>query len=166
MAAVVLAVLAACGGRRPAPPAHPTALSSIGVGECATSEVAGAVSARPVLVHADRDLGGGPEPERVVADKAMCDEVGNCHWNVFVPSAAPQGCLRYAGTLSASVLEPLDASGSSGMRDVRAYWTLASGRMLVQQYRFSRGGYRVVDALLCKTAADDRLECAEESARQ
>jgi hypothetical protein len=81
---------------------------------------------------------------------------------------APRGqddCLRYAGTLAATTLEPLATSGQRGMRDVRAYWKLPSGRTLVQEYRYTRGGYRAVDALLCRTGDDDRLECAEEDVR-
>jgi len=31
----------------------------------------------------------------------------------------------------------------------------------LQSYRFLRGGYRIVDALLCKRAHDDTLECAD-----
>lgn len=154
-------LLAACGGRAAGPPARPAAVSTVEVGECADAERAGAISATPRVVHADRDLGGGPDHERIVADKNLCDQLGNCHWNVFLPAQGGSPCTRYAGTLSASVLEPLSSSGAAGMRDVRGYWTLASGRMLVQEYRFSRGGYRVVDALLCRTTDDDRLECAE-----
>jgi hypothetical protein len=33
--------------------------------------------------------------------------------------------------------------------------------MLLESYRFVRGGYRVTDVLQCKRAADDRLECAD-----
>lgn len=154
-------VLAACGGRPAAPPTRPTAVSTVAVGECADAEHAGAITAKPRVIRADRDLGGGADDERIIADKNLCDERGNCHWNVFLP-ADGAGCTRYAGTLSASVLEPLLSSGGAGMRDVRGYWALASGRMLVQEYRFSRGGYRVVDALLCRTTDDDRLECTED----
>ncbi len=154
--------LAACGGKAPAAVARHTPVPGSSIGECGEIESAGVLSARPRLVRADRDLGGGPEAERVVADKALCDDAGNCQWNVFVPPRDDDRCLRYAGTLAASVLEPLATSGPSGMRDVRGYWTLASGRVLVQQYRFVRGGYRVVDALLCRSVGDDRLECAEQ----
>jgi hypothetical protein len=47
------------------------------------------------------------------------------------------------------------------MADVRGYWNLHGGRFLLQSYRFLHGGYRIVEALLCKREADDRLECAD-----
>ena len=47
------------------------------------------------------------------------------------------------------------------MVDVRSYWHLHGDRVLVQSYRFARGGYRLVDALVCKRAGDDKLECAD-----
>lgn len=160
--------LAACGSRPPAKLAvhAPRATHSVDVGECADPQRDGVISEAPTTVHADRDLGGDAGVEQVVADRKMCDEAGNCHWNVFVAPRAPDECVRYAGTLAATTLEPLSSSGQLGMRDVRGYWKLPSGRVLVQDYRFSRGGYRVVDALLCRTADDDRLECAEEDVRQ
>jgi hypothetical protein len=165
-AVLVFAVAAAaCGGRRPPAAAQPQVVSSVGVGECAEPEHAGVVGPRPRFVAADRDLGGGPQIERIVDDKSLCDRAGNCHWNVFVRSPGQESCIRYAGTLSASALEPMSSMGAAGMRDIRAYWTLASGRTLVQDYRFSRGGYRVLDALLCRSTDDDRLECVEEAAR-
>jgi hypothetical protein len=166
VAAVVLA--AACGGRAaPTRPAHPLPPpQSAGVGECAQPERDGVIGKAPKLRRADRDLGGDATAEQVVADRGLCDELGNCHWNIFVAPHEQDGCVRYAGTLSATTLEPLPSQGQSGMRDVRGYWTLSSGRILVQDYRFARGGYRVVDTLLCRTADDDRLECAETEARQ
>jgi hypothetical protein len=32
---------------------------------------------------------------------------------------------------------------------------------LLQSYRFARGGYRLVEALLCKRGDDDKLDCAD-----
>ena len=61
----------------------------------------------------------------------------------------------------ARVLEPLDGRGEDNMRDVRGYWNLHGGRLLLQSYRFARGGYQLVDAVLCKRACDDRVDCAE-----
>jgi hypothetical protein len=156
--------LAACGGRSAGKiaVAAPRAPSSVAVGECADPGRDGVISAAPTAVRADRDLGGDAAAEQVVADRKMCDEAGNCQWNIFVAARASDDCVRYAGTLAAATLEPLATSGQLGMRDVRGYWKLPSGRTLVQDYRFTRGGYRVVDALLCRTGGDDRLECAEE----
>jgi hypothetical protein len=141
-------------------------VASVVIGECGDPQRDGVVSASPRLIHADRDLGGGPAAEPVIADRKMCDEAGNCQWNVFLAPQNGEGCFRYLGTLTASTLEPLATSGQQGMRDVRGYWALPSGRVLVQQYRFARGGYRVVDALLCRRSDDDRLECTEDQARR
>ena len=52
------------------------------------------------------------------------------------------------------------------MSDVRGYWNLHGGRLLLQSYRFVRDGYQIVDALLCKRAADDRLDCADTSSAE
>jgi hypothetical protein len=160
--------LAACGGRSAAKISitAPSSPSSVAVGECADPSRDGVISKSPKVVRADRDLGGDGAAEQVVADRALCDGAGNCQWNIFVAARAPDDCVRYAGTLAAATLEPLATSGQLGMLDVRAYWKLPSGRTLVQEYRFTRGGYRVVDALLCRTGDDDRLECAEEEPLQ
>lgn len=165
---VVTTALAACGGRSAAKITvmAPRSVHSVAVGECADPGRDGVLSESPTAVRADRDLGGDAAAEQVIADRKMCDEAGNCHWNVFVAPRGSDECVRYAGTLDAATLEPLTTNGQHGMRDVRAYWKLASGRTLVQDYRFSRGGYRVVDALLCRTGDDDRLECAEQDVRQ
>jgi hypothetical protein len=154
-----------CGGRpgRTVTAVRPPAASVL-VGECADPQRDGVVSARPDLVRANRDLGGGPKVEQVLSDRNLCDKAGNCQWNIFLAPEA-EGCIRYAGTLAATTLEPMPTSGHAGMRDVRAYWTLASGRTLVQEYRFAHGGYRVVDALLCRPSGDDRLDCAETEIR-
>lgn len=170
LSAAAFAVLgsAACGGKAPTKltVVAPRSINSVAVGECADPSRDGVLSESPNAVRADRDLGGDPGLEQVIADRKMCDEVGNCHWNIFVAPRGSDECVRYAGTLAAATLEPLSTAGQHGMLDVRAYWKLASGRTLVQDYRFSRGGYRVADALLCRTADDDRLECAEQDVRQ
>ena len=72
------------------------------------------------------------------------------------PRAGSDECARYAGTFAGAALEPLAARGDDNMSDVRGYWNLHGGRLLLQSYRFVRGGYQLVDALLCKRAADDR----------
>ncbi|MEZ4358783.1 MAG: hypothetical protein R3B48_01270 [Kofleriaceae bacterium] len=165
--ALLIALASACGSARPRAALPAPGVSSTGVGECAEPLTDGVIGEAPKLIHADRDLGGDARPEQVVADRNLCDQAGNCHWNVFIaPREREDGCVRYAGTLSATTLEPMPSRGQAGMRDVRGYWTLSSGRILVQEYRFARGGYRVVDTLLCRTAADDRLECAEHESRQ
>ncbi|MGE0550458.1 MAG: hypothetical protein AB7O24_09280 [Kofleriaceae bacterium] len=116
----------------------------------------------PRLDHADRDLNDDGAAELVVVDRDMCTAEGNCYWNVFRNAPASGGeCLRYAGTFAAAALEPLAARGDDNMRDVRGYWNLHGGRLLLQSYRFVRGGYQLVDAVLCKRANDDRVDCAE-----
>ena len=47
------------------------------------------------------------------------------------------------------------------MTDVRGYWNLHGGRLLLQSYRFTRGGYRIVEAVQCRREHDDRLECMD-----
>ena len=78
------------------------------------------------------------------------------------PPANSSECSRYVGTFAGAALEPLGDKGEDNMRDVRGYWNLHGGRLLLQSYRFSRGGYQLVDAVLCKRAADDRLDCTSE----
>jgi hypothetical protein len=163
--AVVLLVvpLAACGGKA-RPPARlserppPTVM----VGACGEPERDGVVGSSPRPERADRDLDGDGSPELVVADRAICTAEGNCWWNVFRRDDGG-GCSRYAGTLAAASLEPLAARGDDGFADVRGTWNLSSnGRFLVQDYRYVRGGYQVVDALLCRRESDDRLLCTED----
>ncbi len=134
---------------------------SVQVGSCATPTRDGVISARPELEHADRDLDGDGLAEVIVVDRAMCASDGNCYWNVFTTPHAAGECARYAGTFAAAALEPLASKGDDNMSDVRGYWNLHGGRMLLQSYRFTRGGYQIVDVLLCKRAADDRLVCAD-----
>lgn len=166
VAAPVLALMVAgCPGKtRPATPVAPTVVhqvTTIEVGACGVPERDGVVSAAPILVRADRDLDGDGQPEAVVADQAMCTALGNCYWNVFLP-ATDGGCARFAGALAGAYLEPR-APGPGGVpAPVRAYWNLQAPRLLVQDYEFRRGGYVIVDTLVCRREADDRLSCSED----
>jgi hypothetical protein len=47
------------------------------------------------------------------------------------------------------------------MTDVRGYWNLHGGRLSLETNRFVRGGYLLVEAVQCRRAGDDRLECME-----
>ena len=134
---------------------------SVQVGACAEPGRDGVVGDSPRIDHADRDLDGDGVVEAIVVDRAMCTPEGNCYWNVFrPPPAGTTECSRYAGTFAATALEPLGSKGDDNMSDVRGYWNLHGGRLLLQSYRFVRGGYQLSDALLCKRAADDRLDCS------
>lgn len=120
------------------------------------------MSAAPRRDRADRDLDGDGTAEAIVVDRSLCTGEGNCYWNVFVvPPAGAPDCARYAGTFEGSALEPLATKGDDNMADVRGYWNLHGGRLLLQSYRFLRGGYRIVEALICKRADDDKLDCAD-----
>ena len=160
---VIAWACAACGGARTAPRAArvmPT--PSVQVGACGDPSRDGVMSAAPKLDHADRDLNGDGVTEAIVVDRAMCTPDGNCYWNVFL--SPPQGgpsCARYAGTFEAAALEPLGSRGDDNMRDVRGYWNLHGGRLLLQSYRFTQGGYRIVEAVQCRRERDDRLECMD-----
>ena len=159
---VLLLFVAACGSRRP--PSGPRVIPTptVQVGACADPTRDGVMSAAPRLDRADRDLNHDGVPEPIVVDRAMCSADGNCYWNVFVaPPARSSECARYAGTFEAAVLEPLGSKGEDRMIDVRGYWNLHGGRLLLQSYRFVRGGYQIVDAVQCRRAADDRLECMD-----
>jgi hypothetical protein len=116
----------------------------------------------PRLDRADRDLNGDGIAEAIVVDRSLCSPEGNCYWNVFiVPPAGGSDCVRYAGTFDGGALEPLPTRGDDHMADVRGYWNLHGGRLLLQSYRFARGGYRIVEALVCKRGGDDQLDCAD-----
>jgi hypothetical protein len=159
---VALSSLAACHrAPRPTPPRQiPT--SAAQVGACATPGRDGVMSKAPRLERADRDLNGDGTTEAISVDRAACTAEGNCYWNVFViPHNGAADCTRYAGTFEGSALETMAQKGDDNMSDVRGYWNLHGGRLLLQSYRFLRGGYRIVDALLCKRAADDKLDCAD-----
>ena len=159
---VLVLALAACHPepRRTTPSAIPT--PSVQVGTCATPGRDGVIGRAPRIERADRDLNGDGTPEAIAVDRALCSAEGNCYWNVFiVPSAGSSDCARYAGTFEGSALEPLRTRGEDSMADVRGYWNLHGGRLLLQSYRFQRGGYRLVETLACKRANDDKLECAD-----
>jgi hypothetical protein len=156
---VVVALVAGCHHQAPVGPrAMPT--PSVTVGSCGEPGRDGVMSDHPRIDRADRDLDGDGTPEAIVVDRTMCSEDGNCYWNVFVSPRAG-GCSRYAGTFAGAALEPLPSKGDDNASDVRGYWNLHGGRMLLQTYRFMRGGYQLVDTLLCRRAADDKLECAD-----
>ena len=161
---MVALVAAACGGkskgdRRPQLLPVPV----IAVGACGRPDSDGILGPSPRVERADNDLNGDGRPETVVVDRKLCSSEGNCYWNVFVKGNVGEPCDRYAGTLAGAALEPLTGHGQDGMVDVRGYWKLSGGeRVLVQDYRFVRGGYQVTDALLCRREADDRLLCAED----
>jgi len=157
---MTLALVACRSGRAPSGPrVMPT--PTVQVGACGVPERDGVMSSSPKLDSADRDLNGDGTPERIVVDRAMCTSDGNCYWNVFVTPPTAQACARYAGTFEAAALEPLASRGDDNMTDVRGYWNLHGGRMLLQSYRFVRGGYQIVDAVQCRRATDDRLECMD-----
>ena len=118
------------------------------------------MSAKPKLDRADRDLNGDGANESIVVDRALCTAEGNCFWNVFYTPARGE-CARYAGTFKGAALETLATKGEDNMTDVRGYWNLHGGRLSLDTYRFVRGGYLLVDAVQCRRASDDRLECME-----
>jgi hypothetical protein len=163
VASAVVIASAACGGKA-RPPARLTdrPAPTVLVGACGQPERDGVVGDSPRPRRADRDLDGDGSPELVVADRALCTAEGNCWWNVFHRDDGA-GCSRYAGTVAAASLEPLSSRGDDGFADVRGTWNLSgAGRTLVQDYRYIRGGYQVVDALLCRRENDDRLLCTED----
>jgi hypothetical protein len=156
--AAIAAAIAGCGSssrsvKRPVKPDHAGV-----VGDCADPTRTGVVGDAPRLEHFDRDLDGDGRKEIVVAARSMCTAEGNCYWNVFIHA---DGCARFAGTIAGAALEPLSSTGDRGLRSLRAWWNLSGGgRLLMEEYRFRRGGYRVVDSLLCRRMDDDRIECA------
>jgi hypothetical protein len=159
---LALALCAACSKPKQATTPREVPTPSVQVGACGEPGRDGVMGDKPRLDRADRDLDGDGAPESIVVDRGMCTGDGNCYWNVFkLPAAGSQECARYAGTFAGAALEPLPAKGDDNMSDVRGYWNLHGGRMLLQSYRFVRGGYQLVDALLCKRAADDKLDCSD-----
>jgi len=160
---VPVALATGCSKQKPAATPRMMPMPSIQVGACGTPGQDGVMGKTPRLERADRDLDADGKAEAIVVDRAMCTPEGNCYWNVFVAPRGPEaGCSRYVGTFAAANLEPLAAHGEDNMVDVRGYWNLHGNRMLLQAYRFVRGGYQLDDALLCRRAADDRLECADD----
>lgn len=159
---IVLLVAASACHREPRHTTpRPAPASTVPVGTCAEPGRDGVMSVAPRADRADRDLDGDGRPEAIVVDRVLCTAEGNCYWNVFVTPAAAGECARFAGTFEGSALEPLPSRGDDNMADVRGYWNLHGGRLLLQSYRFLRGGYRIVEALLCKRAGDDQLDCAD-----
>ncbi|MEM9494092.1 MAG: hypothetical protein AAGC55_33410 [Myxococcota bacterium] len=113
----------------------------------------------PVLQRANRDLDGDDIVEEVVADSKLCTNEGNCHWNVF---RVEGGCHRFLGTISAAGIQRVRPRSEDGFYGLRSVWRLTGGnRILVQEYRFRRGGYRLVDAVLCRQLDDDRIICED-----
>lgn len=167
---LALAILVGClvgGCTKHVPPRNPRVLPtpSVQVGSCGEPGRDGVMSASPRLDRADRDLDGDGRAEPIVVDRALCSEDGNCYWNVFVVPGTPGACSRYVGTFAAAALEVLPTRGEDRMIDVRGYWNLHGGRMLLQAYRFARGGYQLDDALLCRRATDDKLDCADDDGK-
>jgi hypothetical protein len=162
LAVLALALVAACHREaRPTTP-RPAPSPSVQVGTCATPGRDGIMGASPRVDRADRDLNSDGVPEAIVVDRALCTAEGNCYWNAFLlPHPGSPDCARYIGTFEGSALEPMTSAGDDNMADVRGYWNLHGGRLLLQSYRFLHGGYRLVDALLCRHARDDTLECAD-----
>jgi hypothetical protein len=160
---VLLCVVAAACTRSSASSTTPRQMPtpSVQVGACGEPGRDGVMGNAPKVEHADRDLDGDTRTEAIVVDRSMCTADGNCYWNVFTSGREVGECSRYAGTFEGSALETMTARGDDNMADVRGYWNLQGGRLLLQSYRFTRDGYQLVDALLCKRATDDRLDCAD-----
>jgi hypothetical protein len=148
-AAFVLVLAACTHPHGSTTPARSLPMPSVQVGACAEP---------PAGDHADRDLDNDGQPEVIVTDRKSCAK-DNCRWNVY--KTAPGECTRFIGSFDGAWLEALPAKGDDNMSDVRAYWSQPDRRMLLQSYRFVRGGYQIADVLQCKYAADDRLECAD-----
>lgn len=156
--ALACALFGACASR----PHRPTIpRSTVGVGSCADPARDGVVGAHPHLEHADRDLNGDGRPELVVADRSLCTAAGNCRWNIFTRRAGTH-CYRYIGTVSAKAIEALPERDEDGFHELRGWWALTGrGRMLLQEYQFRYGGYRIQRALLCRRQ-EDRVICGRD----
>ncbi len=148
--AAMFLVLAACTHPHgQTTPARTLPMPTVQVGACAEP---------PQGDHADRDLDSDGSPEIIVTDRKACARE-NCRWNVY--KTVPGECTRFIGSFDGAWLEAMTGKGDDNMSDVRAYWAQGEGRLLLQSYRFVRGGYQISDVLQCKRAADDRLECAD-----
>jgi hypothetical protein len=134
---------------------------TVQVGSCGEPTRDGVIGPHPRLERADRDLDGDGSPETIVTDRSSCTAEGNCYWNVFTQRSGD--CARYVGTFVAAALETLPSKGDDNMVDVRGYYNLHGGRMLLQGYHFVRGGYEQTEALVCRRESDDKLACAEDS---
>ncbi len=154
-------VVAACTRPRAASSPRTMPMPSVQVGACGQPGRDGVMSASPKADNADRDLDGDGRVETIVVDRGMCTPDGNCYWNVFTTGRESGECSRYAGTFEGSALETMTSRGDDNMADVRGYWNLQGGRLLLQSYHFTRDGYQLVDALMCKRGSDDRLDCAD-----
>jgi hypothetical protein len=159
--AITALALVACTKRSSSTTPRQMPTPSVQVGACGEPGRDGVMGDAPNVDHADRDLDGDGRNEAIVVDRSMCKEGGNCYWNVFTAGREAGECSRYAGTFEGATLELLATRGENHMADVRVYWNLQGGRLLLQSYRFVRDGYQSVDTLLCKRATDDRLECAD-----
>ena len=156
--------LVACVNRKrslagpPVPRALPTR-SAVQVGGCADPTRHGVFGDKPDLQRADRDLDGDGVDEMVVMDATQCTPDRNCHWNLYRTEAQ---CHRYLGTVSAFAIQRLTVRDERGFFGLRGWWHLTGGkRLLMQEYRFRRGGYRLVEALLCRQDGDDLLLCED-----
>ena len=162
--AVVLAGLAAglaaCTHPHEPEPPHTQPMPTVQVGTCGDPTRDGVVGAHPHLEHADIDLDNDGTPEVVVTDRSRCTPEGNCYWNVF--TSRHNDCVRYVGTFVGATLEALAARGDDNMVDVRSYYNLHGGRMLLQGYHYMRGGYEQTEALVCRRESDDKLACADQ----
>lgn len=160
LAVVIAAGLAACGGKgRPTPqgPAISHPVPQVKVGECAVPERDGVMSRAPERVRDHRDLDGDGVDETLVADRALC-QGENCYWNVF-SRHGDDPCERFAGTVAGARLEATPVA--NGWADLRGYWMLGGERLLIQTYQFHRGGYVLIDALVCRRIDGDRVVCIE-----
>lgn len=156
---IVMAALTAAGCMRTRTVA-PQPVPSSKVGQCADPGRGGVLGKRPQLSRADRDLDGDRRPELVVADRSLCTAQGNCYWNIYAQDTGAD-CQRYLGTIAASVIDRLTRRGDDGFHDLRGWWQLTSdSRVLLQEYHYRHGGYRVVEAMVCRQEGDDRLQCA------
>ena len=156
-------LLAACGSRRVGGKGPSMArTSTVVLGDCADPERDGVLGNAPRLERSSRDLDDDGAGELVAVDRALCTRDGNCYWNLF-SDGHTGGCRRYLGTVEATAIEPLAERGDQGYRDLRGWWKLTGeGRFLLQTYRYRSGGYRVIDALVCRQEGDDRLLCASD----
>jgi hypothetical protein len=160
--ALALALVLVAAGCARSRAVRPQPVASGTVGQCVDPQRGGVVGRRPRLARADRDLDGDDRPEVVVADRNMCTAHGNCYWNLYSHDRQA-GCQRYLGTIAASVIDRLARSGDDGFHDLRGWWQLsADSRVLLQEYRYRHGGYRVVEAMVCRQEGDDRLHCASD----
>lgn len=166
--AAMAASLGGCGSKAQSatlPSRRNVPAPKVAVGACAAVSD-GVSSAHPQPVHADRDLNNDGAQEVVVADRALCDSAGNCHWNLFEGAPSAAGCQRYLGTFSGQALQVVanPPERPIGWVRMRAFWQLGGQRVLVQEYAMAADGYRLVDALLCRRDGA-QLACTEAESR-